>query len=790
MANPLQQAAIRRKVIYIAIIIGLFTLSLFWRGKFTVPFGNPARSAEDARTGLNRWADRLARQSVASLASRLELRELDQGDPEVAASAARLSLLGTRGFVVTGLWWAANDKQKRNEWHELEFLVKLVTRLQPNFITPWIFQSWNLAYNVSVENDKLGDMYYYIARGIELLAEGDRLNTKRYVAADGEERMIGSPDMRFQIGFYYQNKFGVSDKVQTLRSLAQLSVIPPEKRNPETLRRPEPKPDPSEPDRLIVIPWAQHEPWVEFCKANPQLLWRLRNKLNLHNPEQIIQFLRDNFKIPTRYTLSGELAPATEQFPCLPPPFPEGQDEYDPTNRKVPDDTYDPFHAARAWFSYSQIVVPPPKTGPAGTSFAGQPIPWATPTPKVDFDEFKYRLPRSPAYIIFCQYPARAQTYLAERLGKEGWFDETSRWAPDARANPSDYWLKVSDSDPDVFLKTHTSSQAEYQKAYTRWQEFGERHAMQLKLSDLLNLERLGQRVPGNPNSLPPELSEQELNSLGLTQENLIARKATVYYRQNRSMTNFPYFLATTEAEQAEITIAARKKLWAAEQAAENAQNSLAIRDYIEGLSLWRKALLNFPQFHRPERSETTEESTYEFQVKLVDLLRDDGEVRRRTRTVAEASRCLFPGLAELAEDDFLQVVAEDEALTRIAMVSAQENEKFLARTRLLAKERAEPVIAAAIAELGADASKDPAKSQALRDSILQRVASDPQLVRSVLEREFSWMKEYKSELRDDPWVRDEVKEVVLSRLGRIRRPAGGSEDASGAEPSDDQASN
>ena len=39
-------------------------------------------------------------------------------------------------------------------------------------------------------------MYFYIARGIELLAEGERRNQR-------------SPDMRYQIAFYYQNKFGV-----------------------------------------------------------------------------------------------------------------------------------------------------------------------------------------------------------------------------------------------------------------------------------------------------------------------------------------------------------------------------------------------------------------------------------------------------------------------------------------------------------------------------------------------------------------------------------------------------
>ena len=69
-----------------------------------------------------------------------------------------------------------------------------------------------------VELKSPGDMYFYIADGIRLLAEGERRNRK-------------SPDMRYQIAFYYQNKFGVSDKVRTLRCLFQLSCMPPADRN-------------------------------------------------------------------------------------------------------------------------------------------------------------------------------------------------------------------------------------------------------------------------------------------------------------------------------------------------------------------------------------------------------------------------------------------------------------------------------------------------------------------------------------------------------------------------------
>ena len=778
MANPLQQAAVRRKVIYVAVIIGLFTISLFWRGKFDVPFGNPARAAADAPNGLNRFADTLARQSVAEQSRELELRELEQGDPEVAADALRLSLVGSRGLVVTGLWWAALEKQKRNEWHQLEMLVKLVTRLQPNFITPWMFQSWNLAYNVSVENDKLGDMYYYIARGIDLLAQGDRLNTKEY-----RGKVLGSPEMRDKVGFYYQNKFGVSDKVQTLRSLAQLSVIPPDERNPAILTPPS-RPDPDYPDRVIVTPWAEHKPWVDFCKAHPQLLWRLRNKLDLVNPEQIVQFLKDNDKIPTRYLATGELAPPNEQFPALPPRF--NTDDYDPTVKRIPDDTYDPFHAARAWHNYAMTVVPPAVTWPEGTSSAGQPIPWTTPKPGVDFDEFAYRLPRQPAYIIFTQHPARAQSYLAERLGKEGWFDAASGWAPDARANPSDYWLKVEPDDPDVVLSTPASSQQEYQKAYTMWREHGEKHALELTRPELYNLDNLAQPVRSSNLTELSQLTPEEIEQNGWTPEEVMAKKAKVYYVQNRSMTNFPYFLASSEAEQADVTIAARQLLWRAERAAQVGENSAAIELYVAGLAKFRQALIAFPQFYRPGRSDTTEEQLYEYQIQLTDLLRDDVKVRDRADAIGLATRAVAPGLADVLSADLLQMTADDEASTRVALVAARDNNAFQARLWDAVRYDAAPIAIAkqdaayALAGFGAGA---PGQSDRVGELVTRQLATDPDHVREVLNADFAWMKSQPSENDPEPWVRQSVKDTVLGRLGRVRTPTSeGDNEAEGGD--------
>src|ERR1700730_8721395 len=185
MASPFQQQSLRRKLIYIGLIVTLICGSYAFR-----------------HTIIN------------AKASELEIKEESLGEVELTGSAVRLGLTGLRGFVTCGLWWSAESKQKKNQWNELEIVVRSITKLQPHFLTPWMFQSWNLAYNVSVESDRVRDKYFFVTRGIELLTEGERQNKKW-------------PDLRDMIGFYTQNKIGQSDETNTMRSLFELSCIPP-----------------------------------------------------------------------------------------------------------------------------------------------------------------------------------------------------------------------------------------------------------------------------------------------------------------------------------------------------------------------------------------------------------------------------------------------------------------------------------------------------------------------------------------------------------------------------------
>jgi hypothetical protein len=658
--NPLQRAAVRRKAYYFVAILALFTVSMVWRGTIPVPLSGSARAATaiNNRTILN--------QSLA-----LGLRELEQGEVEVGGESLRLALVGSRGVVVTFLWTSAIDAQKRNDFHKMEDRIRTVTQLQPHFITPWIFQSWNIAYNVSVEMQGSGDMYFYIARGIELLAEGERRNVHTYRDAAGQPYTVGSPDMRYQIAFYYQNKFGVSDQVEVLRCLYQLSCIPKDRRNPDALIDPVTK---------AVDPKA----FEAFCRDYPHLVRRLRGEdrraatadeqtrrrvqeaLKCPRPEDVIQFLRDNQDIPTRYAgLGSELAPPARRFPILPPKFADDEYHNDTPAGETGDD-FSAYKAARAWFAYGQVPLPPQ---PRDRN--DKPMPAPAPGPG-EYDPFRYRIPRQPMLVIFRQGPPRAQSYQAEMEQKEGWFDDEGWRIDDPNDLESNWWFPDPAAPPtqprplDVVVgRERQWSLVEWQKAAEMWDRHGQMHGLVLSPQQIQELRDESRKMSG-PASPGQEAYESPPAKAAL---------ALFYYEQHRNVTNFPYFYAAAQAEawvdpqtNRPATVLARKTLWQAEQARKLGNkfgDRGAIALYRSGLEQWKNVLKAHPDFHRPERSDRTDEESYAYELAYLRLLvQDDDQVRSRANKTADtldaAYRAVAARIALLPPVEFGREARED----------------------------------------------------------------------------------------------------------------------------------
>jgi hypothetical protein len=547
MASRFQQQSTTRKFIYFGLIIALFTVSLVHR-----------------KTVINARADELL------------LRDLGRGKADLTDAALRLTLSGARGIAVTSLWLSAMDKQKRHEWNELEVLVDSLTRLQPRFTSPWLFQSWNLAFNVAVECDRPHDKYYYVTRGISLLARGEEKNDPGM--ARPPQPWPANPEMRYSVGFYHQLKIGQSDEAKTMRCLFDLSCIPPSQRNPDQFRK-------------IVNgrPVVDLAKFREFCENHPRLVRRLRERLkDFDNPEAIVEFLADNKDIPGRIEDRTKLDDDNrlDEFPPLPPqtvkaqwPYPDWHAE----NLGDDNEDFDVYICMRAWYTYAQIPLPP-----------------ENPEPSVDdekyrFERLKHRLPRMTT-VIFRGYPARAEEYFAYNMQQDGWFNE-SGWVI------TDWFKDLQPKNPDLRVgdgRKKYSSAAAWNRAYDMYEKYGRNNGLLWDKKQREQYEKEAKEQPGSA-----------------------AEKRVQANQAARQLTNYDDFIFKTRVERTPEAIAARLAIYETER--DQSDPNLANVYYEKVLPQWLDLLLRYPEFR--QISEIQEES-FELEAKYFKKLQYDVRFR------------------------------------------------------------------------------------------------------------------------------------------------------------------
>jgi len=83
-----------------------------------------------------------------------------------------MCLAGLRGVAVDYLWVKALTLQQEGRWHEVAALADLIAKLQPHFPTVWEFNSWNLAYNISVQWVDPADQWKWVKEGLIYLDQG------------------------------------------------------------------------------------------------------------------------------------------------------------------------------------------------------------------------------------------------------------------------------------------------------------------------------------------------------------------------------------------------------------------------------------------------------------------------------------------------------------------------------------------------------------------------------------------------------------------------------------------
>lgn len=132
---------------------------------------------------------------------------LENAPPMLAFTTVALG--GFRGLISNFLWMRANDLQQDDKFFEAAQLADWITKLEPTFASVWVFQGWNMAYNISVkfkENkpaDETGpadysDRWRWVRNGIELMRDG------------GLRYNPNSIDLYRELAWQFQHKMGAN----------------------------------------------------------------------------------------------------------------------------------------------------------------------------------------------------------------------------------------------------------------------------------------------------------------------------------------------------------------------------------------------------------------------------------------------------------------------------------------------------------------------------------------------------------------------------------------------------
>ena len=143
---------------------------------------------------------------LAQLREKHNLSQAKMSDIDPASETMKLASLGLRGVAVNVLWMQAAKHRKDEDYDKLSSTLRLLTKIQPNFVKVWEHQAHNLSYNISMEFDDYEQRYSWVKRGLTFLKEGIPHNKRDHRMTDN-------------MGMFTGNKFGKSDERSSYRRL-------------------------------------------------------------------------------------------------------------------------------------------------------------------------------------------------------------------------------------------------------------------------------------------------------------------------------------------------------------------------------------------------------------------------------------------------------------------------------------------------------------------------------------------------------------------------------------------
>jgi tetratricopeptide (TPR) repeat protein len=121
------------------------------------------------------------------------MQEVDVTKLPTLGAASLFLMGGFRGVAVDVLWIEAMELHQSRRYAEERALIELIGDLQPNYISVWIFQAWNVSYNISVQYNDPREQWKWVKDGIAYLNKGLKLNP-------------GNGDLLFYMGWLYYDK--------------------------------------------------------------------------------------------------------------------------------------------------------------------------------------------------------------------------------------------------------------------------------------------------------------------------------------------------------------------------------------------------------------------------------------------------------------------------------------------------------------------------------------------------------------------------------------------------------
>ncbi len=110
-----------------------------------------------------------------------------------------VGLGGFRGVVSEVLWIRASTLQEEGRYFELVQLADWITALDPRAAEAWVFNAWNLSYNVPAMLPDHRSRINWVHAGIDLLKD-------KAIPANPD-----NPRLYRELGWLYQNKIGSDD---------------------------------------------------------------------------------------------------------------------------------------------------------------------------------------------------------------------------------------------------------------------------------------------------------------------------------------------------------------------------------------------------------------------------------------------------------------------------------------------------------------------------------------------------------------------------------------------------